>query len=181
MISHVRPLVVLAALTASLVPSPARAETPAPSPVAPPPVLGAASPRDWPDFITDRQARGQNLLQYGYVPGRRVNRGLAIAGGCLFGGAYLLSGLVGSAGLDLEGDDAGAWMFLPVLGPIGWGASNGGSGMGNYLLFIDVLAQGSGIAMFAIGMHGQGGWERTFTLTPTASRDGAGLTARGTF
>lgn len=186
-----RPWALLAGAVLTLTSPLARAEEaptagalplPAASPVGPPAAaVVPPGPRTWPDFIPLRRAGGQDLGPYGYALAHRVKRPLVITGACVFGAAYLLSGLAGSEGLDAESDHAGMWMFVPVVGPIGWGMSSGGTGLGNYLLGVDVVAQATGIALFAVGMRGEDGWERSFTLLPAVGPGGAAITAQGSF
>lgn len=170
-------------------PAPVAAPVAAPAPVAalptvaPAPANPALDPKNWPKFIPLADAQGRDLSSFGYQQVRKKNRRMIIAGASVFGGAYLLSGLLGSAGTDLEGSGDGAWMFVPVVGPVAWAATSGGSGTTNYLLGLDSAAQATGIALFALGFHGKPGWERkpAFLLVPTASAAGVGARASGTF
>lgn len=165
------PLAVLAA-------APAHAQEAAPA---------AAQPVDtskWPKFIPNADVAGRDLSQYGYVRKRKLNNGLIAAGASVFGATYLTSTFVGALATDIEGTNDAVWMFVPVVGPIGWAATDGGSGFGNYILGVDALAQAAGITLLTIGLVGQDGWERkspALLMLPTASHNQVGLTAVGTF
>jgi hypothetical protein len=137
---------------------------------------------DRPEFIPLSQAGGADLSKYGYERGRKARTGLAISGAVLFGATYMMTTWVGSQGADVERDEAGLLTFIPVVGPIAWAATPGGSNTTNYLLGMSAVAQGSGIAMLAMGIHGKDGWVRRGVLVaPAMMPGGAGVQASGSF
>jgi hypothetical protein len=89
-------------------------------------------------------------------PGYRVHTQtrtkLAIAGGSLFGGSYLLS--VGVASVDSGNQRSSPLLplVIPLAGPFITIASAGSRDAATLLLVLDGLAQTSGVLMFIIGL-----------------------------
>ena len=130
----------------------------------------------------------------------RMNRGLAIAGGVMFGGAWVVN-ILGSglgvlaiftsstAGGLSSGDTFGA-SFIPVIGPLIF-AGVAFSRPGSWEVFggigiLDAAIQAAGLTMLIFGIIGEdvevnARAENDLWVLPYASSQGAGLTAGGTW
>ena len=136
---------------------------PAIPPVSPPPRdLGAPGDAPSPPLWL-------YLEPYDYKEGQPIPRGYEIThkqrrwplalGASVFGGAYLISAVVGFAGMLLNRQNPQDWgpMFIPVVGPfvaiktVGADGVNGSDGAAG-LLGVAGAVQAAGLATFAIGM-----------------------------
>lgn len=92
----------------------------------------------------------------GYRVHTRTRTRVAIAGGSLFGGAYLLSVAMASV---IEDSHSSSRTFIPlvvpVAGPFITIATAGSEGASTLLLVLDGLAQTSGVVMFIAGLASQ--------------------------
>jgi hypothetical protein len=186
------PATLAALLVTGTFAAPARAQQPPPPPPqvfvippadAPPPVVfGPRAPLGPADVA---QWEEGDAVPYGYRPVKSVRKPLVIAGAVTFGSLYLTSALAGAIATD-AGAPGGASLFVPVLGPF-IAAGLQSSATGGFLLVLDGLAQGAGVAMFVVGLAKQKtvlrrSFEPTVVPVPMtfgASSGGVGL--RGTF
>ncbi len=90
----------------------------------------------------------------------RTRLGLAIGGGVTFGVTWLLTAMVGAlAGSITDGVSGGDrrssawWLVAPVVGPVAFGLANDSVPSGGwFLLTLDTVAQGAGLAMLLYGI-----------------------------
>lgn len=162
---------VCAALACFALSTPAlAADLPAPMPSATVPTLPTAAPAG--DAAALEPSSG----------GRRVNKAKVITGACLFGGVYLHTSFAGFVAADTETDTQGLWAVVPVVGPVVWAASPGGSHASNYLLGLSAIAQGTGAALLISGInHGRNGGGAAVSVAPSLAPGHAGVTAAGRF
>lgn len=178
----------------------------------PPTVTVTAAPEPMPPAQTQpaqtqpvQVAYGQPAQQYTLAPPEmrvehRMNRGLAIAGGAMFGiswGVNILGSSLGGllvysgwSGGGLTYDQMFGSSFIPVIGPlifagVAFDHRNGTDFFGAIGL-IDAAAQIAGLTMLIIGIIGEdvevnAAAENHLYVLPYASSQGAGVTANGTF
>jgi hypothetical protein len=145
---------------------------------APPPGYAAVYPQGYPVYYGQPMVLQPQLIPYdgGAVPpGARVvtraRSGFIAGGASLFGSAWALSLIFGTAGLGSSRDDGRAWLALPVLGPlIAGGAMGGTSSQGWTVLILDTVAQGAGLAMLIYGALNPARYLVYDGQRPTASR-----------
>lgn len=128
-------------------------------------------------------------VPYGYRKEARVRGGLVAGGAVAFGVSYGLSVGLGLLGADMSslygGKNTTEALFIPIAGPwIQLGQTSTASGQ--FLLVADGVVQLAGVSMLVAGIVAK----RTIlvrtdyasaTLTPIATRRGAGLGITGTF
>jgi hypothetical protein len=104
------------------------------------------------------------LYEGGPVPpgGRletRARLGLTIGGGVTFGVTWLLTATIGGLAASIDDSFSGGsrspawWLMVPVIGPIGFGVAEGSvASPGWFILGLDAVAQGAGLAMLIYGL-----------------------------
>jgi hypothetical protein len=184
---------------AAIPPPPQQSSAPilvvAPEPLPPPPVVQYAPAQTTPV---------QSAQPYTMAPPQmrvehQMNRGLAIAGGVLFGVSWgvnilgsSLGGLLVYSGRSPGGltyDQMFGASFIPVIGPLifaGIAFDRGGMEFFGGLGLVDAAAQAAGLTMLIIGILGEdvevnASAENELYVLPYANGEGAGLTASGTF
>jgi hypothetical protein len=148
-----------------------------------------------PDYLTQpgRYPRKQPYDEgvrtpVGYHEGKEPRRGLFIAGIATFAGVYGGCALVGG-GILAEGEAEGAWLFVPIGGPIAYAAAVGDNNNDDRGVIIGMtiltMAQTAGVAMTIAGLAAKRTvWVRNDvvaqneTLVPTV-RVGAGWASVG--
>jgi hypothetical protein len=113
------------------------------------------------------------------VETREVRRiGLGIAGSCIFGGLWLITGVVGYTA------NAPA-AFVPIIGPLFYlsGRDRTDDRMGNAFLILDAIVQAGGVAMAIAGFATKKKVQTTVpvVVAPMVTPAGGGLFAAGTF
>lgn len=168
-----------------------------------PPVVVAPAPRTMPmegPAMNTQSAQPYSLAAPEMRVEHRMNRGLAIAGGVLFGVSWAVnilgSGLgtvlvfTGSPPTGITADQTFGASFIPVAGPLIFSAvaleRSGGYGAFAALGIIDAAAQIAGLTMLILGIVGEDvevnvNAETALIVLPYSSSEGAGLSVSGTF
>ena len=181
-----------------VIPPPPSAEVPPPPPQAP----LAQAPQPMQPMQSAQSAQPYSLAAPQMRVEHRMNRGLAVAGGIMFGvswGVNILGSGFGtlllfagsSTHAGLTGDETFGASFIPVVGPLIFAgvALDSDSGLGGFFATIGILdaaVQAAGLTMLIIGIVGEdvevnASAENQLIVLPYASSQGAGLTASGTF
>jgi hypothetical protein len=122
---------------------------------------------------------------------RRVDPMLTMTGAVMFGVPYTASIAV-AAGSELAAD---RWLYLPVVGPIGdfvhrntctsWGCRGFDLGSVALPLVLNSVVQAAGLGVFIVSLARPSAPARrpraAVRVVPTPLRDGAGVSAFGTF
>jgi hypothetical protein len=121
----------------------------------------------------------------GYQRETRIRKGLVIGGAVTFGTVYLITAVGGAIAVD-AGADEGAFLFIPVAGPLVFLPDVDESVAASVLLVVNSIAQAGGLAMLIVGLAAQEdvlvykGNYAEVEVTPVVSPQltGANLTAR---
>ncbi len=90
----------------------------------------------------------------------RARLGLTIGGGVTFGVTWLITSMVGAFAGSLSDGLSGSsgrssawWLVAPVVGPVAFGLANDSVPSGGwFILALDTIAQGAGLAMLIYGV-----------------------------
>jgi hypothetical protein len=130
------------------------------------------TPGLWPRKIPYDEDRS---APFGYREGTEPRRGMWVTGLSIFASTYGLSALIGGA-IVAEEEEAGGWLLLPVIGPMGFAAQDGLDDADDRRGFAAMTllsgAQAAGLTLLIVGLA----TERKVFLRNDVASSGLSLT-----